>query len=337
MSKIVQKTYTRKGFTLIEMMVVVAIIGLLLAALLPAFSTARNKAKNAQANAIFKALDTGIVSYQAESALGGTLPPSSSDNPKNRQLIINPKSKNGGVSEIRIAGAHLLAMAMVGADGLGTAGFKDLNRDGRWWNDTHDNPNGLYELDVTTLDTKYPRYGGAGYVDDKIRSNMKSLQEMEDAGIIQNLSEVSQDIAKDEQMFLDPWGMPILYYKANRSSQRMIAADKPGIFRQEDNGIITGTTKGENSNTGLDFGAGKVDDNYHEIVDEITPLATHSIENIQTSPDFDHSLARFILDPSIKGRPTPVNKASYLLISAGLDSIYGTQDDIINWERRDKQ
>lgn len=336
MSKIVQKTYTRKGFTLIEMMVVVAIIGLLLAALLPAFSTARNKAKNAQANAIFKALDTGIVSYQAESALGGTLPPSSSDNPKNRQLIINPKSKNGGVSEIRIAGAHLLAMAMVGADGLGTAGFKDLNRDGRWWNDTHDNPNGLYELDVTTLDTKYPRYGGAGYVDDKIRSNMKSLQEMEDAGIIQNLSEVSQDIAKDEQMFLDPWGMPILYYKANRSSQRMIAADKPGIFRQEDNGIITGTKDGASDDPGIDFGAGKVDGSYHEIISAKTPEAVDKVDDIIQNTDFKQSLARFILDTSLRARPTPVNKSTYLLISAGPDSRYGTDDDIINWVKRDQ-
>lgn len=337
MSKIVQKKHTRKGFTLIEMMVVVAIIGLLLAALLPAFSTARNKAKNAQAQAIIKALDAGIVSYQAESALGGTLPPSSSDNPANKQVMKNPNIKgSGGSDEIRIAGAHLLAMALVGADGLGTTGFKDLNRNGRWWDDIHDNKGGLYELDDTTLDTKYPRYGSAGYVDDKIRNNMKSLQEMEDYGVIQNLSVSSQDVAREAQMFLDPWGMPILYYKANRSSKRMVVSDKPGIYRQEDNGIITGTTKGQNSNVGIDFGAGKVDDNYHEIIDEISPDAKTKINDIQTLTVYDHSLARFILDPSIKGRPTPVNKASYLLISAGLDSRYGTQDDIINWERRDQ-
>lgn len=334
-------TQPRRGFTLIEMMVVVAIIGLLLAALLPAFGTVRQKARYAQASAIFKGLDTGIISYQTESALGGSLPPSSSDNPTNRQIIVNPKSKSGGSTEVRVSGAHLIAMAMVGSDGLGTAGFKDADRDGRWWNDVHNDVNGLYELDPTTFATKRTRYGSAGFVDDKIRSRMKSLTELEDGGVVLNLSSVTADIAKNEPMFLDPWDSPILYFRANRSAFRPVHAQgKPGVFRQEDNGIITGTENGAagaSSDMGIDFGAGKVNSKYHELIDAKSPQVTDTIDDILNTPSFDHTFARFILDPTIKSRPTPVQKESYLLISAGPDSRYGTDDDVINWEKRGQE
>lgn len=326
-----------RGFTLIEMMVVVAIIGLLLAALLPAFGTVRQKARYVQANAIFKGIDTGIISYQTESALGGSLPPSSSDNPTNRQIIVNPQSKSGGSTEIRASGAHLLVMAMVGADGLGTAGFKDTNRDGRWWNDVHNDVDGLYELDPTTFATKRTRYGGSGYIDEKISSRMRSLADLEDGGVVLNLNSASGDIAKDEPMLMDPWDSPILYYRANRSAFRPVHADdKPGVFRQEDNGIITGTENGSSGSSGdlgIDFGAGRVNDNYHELIDAKAPEATDTIDDILNTSNFYQTFARFILDPTIRSRPTPVQKNSYLLISAGPDSRYGTEDDVINWEK----
>lgn len=337
MNSIARKKHNRSAFTLIEMMVVVAIIGLLLAALLPAFGTVRLKAQIAQATAVFKGIDTGIVTYQAESALGGSLPPSSTDNPDNRQIIKNPDSKADS-GDVRITGAQLLSIALVGADGLGTTGFKDVNNDGRWWNDVHNEVGGLYELNETTLRPNYPRYGGSGYVDEKIRTNMKSLQQLEDKGVIQNLSEPSGDIAKNVQMFIDPWDTPILYYRANKSSRRMIASKQaPGIYRQEDNGVITGTRDGAADDPGLDFGAGKVDDNYHNIASAKSPTAADKVDDVLTNTNFDRTMARYILDKSLRALPTPVNRDSYLLISAGPDSIYGTDDDIINWERRETQ
>jgi hypothetical protein len=50
--------------------------------------------------------------------------------------------------------------------------------------------------------------------------------------------------------------------------------------------------------------------------------------------NYANSFARFILDASVKARPTPVQKDTYLLISAGPDAIYGSDDDVINWTRK---
>ncbi len=342
----------RRAFSLVEMMVVIAIIGLLVAALLPAFSTVRNKAKVTQTAAIYSALDTGMRSFQAESALGGTLPPSHSDNPANRQLIANPKLRGGlgnnGVAEVTITGAHLLAQAMVGADGLFAPGFKDTGsnggRDGRWWNDTHDNAGGIYEIDTTTFQPKFPRYGG-GYVSDEIREKMRSLNDLDEVGLIANSEELLlNSAASDELMFVDPWDAPVLYYKANKAAINIVTAGNTrGIFDQEDNGLITGTFGGDGlSYNGFDFGSGAETVGgavvFHDIakIELAEPLPELlGGPDIQNDPRFDKTFTRFVFDPSQKARNKPFRADSYLLISAGPDSRYGTNDDIVNWTRAD--
>ena len=115
-----RNAHVRNAFTLIEIMVVVAIIGLLVAVLLPTFSTVRRKAREAQARAQFQAIDTGVNMFRTETKLGGAYPPSASDDRDDRQLIANPKSlrpagaNNDGKELIRVTGAHLLVHAMIG-------------------------------------------------------------------------------------------------------------------------------------------------------------------------------------------------------------------------------
>ncbi len=54
------RSHSRAGFTLIELMVVIAIIGILVAILFPVFSTAREKARQAKCQAHLMQLVTAL-------------------------------------------------------------------------------------------------------------------------------------------------------------------------------------------------------------------------------------------------------------------------------------
>ena len=331
-----QQNMKRTAFTLIEILVVVAIIALLVGILLPSFTAVRTSAKKTQTLAQFNALATGLELFRKEQTIGGSLPPSASDNPDDFMLIANPRKLAGGKDEVRITGGHLLFQAMVGADQLGTPGFRDRDRDGEWWNDTHDDDGGIYEINQTTGKEEVNRFGGAGYVDDKMTAAARSLDALDPEGLDQVRA---KNAAVDEPMFVDAFGMPILYYRANRSLFRMTTnlagAKDPGIYRQQDNAIITGTDVGTQQFDGLDFGPGEVNDRFHEIKIALSPAPTDSEDDVcDVDPQYEGSFARFICDHSIRARPTPVRKDSYLLISAGPDNRYGTEDDITNWDRK---
>ncbi len=334
-------TDRRRAFSLVEMMVVVAIIALLLAALLPAFSAVRNQARYSQATAQFKALDAGIYAFRAEAALGGSLPPSSSDDRTQRQTIADPKGD--GSAKIRVAGAHLLVHAMIGADGLGTPGFRDVTKppNGTWSDDTNSKEDvGIYALDPATGKEKFPRYGGAGYVDENMKKSAESLRKLCEEGKLLHWADCQSppnQIAGEELMFMDPWDHPILYYKASPTAIRMTGSTgKPGVYWQEDNGIITGTdSDAVPKDGGLDFGQGKEGGFLHHIAVAKSPEPTETVDDIRNLKDeYKYSFARFIIDGSVKARPAPVQKDSYLLISAGPDSHYGTDDDVTNWTRK---
>ncbi len=102
-------------------------------------------------------------------------------------------------------------------------------------------------------------------------------------------------------------GTPILYYKANTSSKLVGGAGVPdfdnNIYNILDNHLLVGLGK---------------------ITDE---RQRHRLEDDRVF----YSTEGGVIDPKVTARPWPYRPDSYILISAGVDGLYGTGDDITNF------
>ena len=72
----IRKRLNQKGFTLVELMVVIAILGVLAAIALPKFTDSTTTANTAKAQADLRTIDSAIVMYQAQE---GSTPSTAAD------------------------------------------------------------------------------------------------------------------------------------------------------------------------------------------------------------------------------------------------------------------
>ena len=98
------KKNLQKGFTLIELMIVVAIIGILAAVAIPAYSNYTAKAKFSEVVSLTGALKTGVESCVADgSCLSGTT------------TISSVTAGSGDIPPVPIAGGNLASMTISNA------------------------------------------------------------------------------------------------------------------------------------------------------------------------------------------------------------------------------
>lgn len=364
-----------RGFTLVELLTVVAIIVLLVAVLIPAIGAARSAAKKASTSATMNTLSTGLETFRADQQLGGAYPPSASDHRNTQGLMtykINspyeaPNSLPPVQCNTEISGGSLLVFALLGADFLGCPGFKTFRTTSSYWaQDTHafnnNNPNNpiscAYALNNTTGAALKPRVGPL--VDaSKAKVTARNQNQASEGAIGRFPIEKEQEIRtasalpsakRDFPFFLDAFGNPILYWRADtagtiiadRSPTQTPAPTSPdirGIYHFLDNGslLARGNDLGASNSNGddaaplilspksaaeLQSGSGRP----HKIIkpDDFVPN--------QPPNTLQNGFAAYIQDKNVKARPASFRADSYLLVSPGEDGIYGTGDDIANFE-----
>jgi prepilin-type N-terminal cleavage/methylation domain-containing protein len=342
----IHRSAKRTGFTLVEMLVVIGIVGLLVGILLPSLNSARVSAKKGNTSAQFHAISQALEAFKNDV---GSYPDSrkrrdpteytgSGDDPQGR-VVNNPGSGT------YVYGAQALVRGLMGKDFNGYVTRKRARTYDKtlapteWYDDSQDFPR----------ETRYiiERQGvvPANQIDGQPPSNS-----------IENWQ------TNIEPVLIDAFERPILYYRANPRGKRedkLLASDILGpdseaayyggnntipTYHLADNDFFTGSQQnGEES--GWTFG--------------VRDHALSYLGSILQPDDLsggDHvegwNFAKYMHDHAVGLNPVcvedpsactpdqlhltvePFNPDTYLLISAGTDGEYGNDDDVMNFERR---
>ncbi len=366
MSSETSQARSRRGFTIVELLVVIGIITVLIGLLLPSIGMVRRAGSKVKTQGVMNAVAAGLEAFRKDT--GGNYPPSAGDatGVTSSRALDRVYASNPYVSQqIRpmwVTGANLLAWAMVGADLLGSPGFKDINRNGYWADDTNmvencaNNQDGLYALDRGNcpngsgdLEPYHSRLPAYIDVDKDTVKTMLDLAEdaLQPPNPDNPVASIplpavgsnwgSRDDYVQQLVLVDGFGFPILYYRANPGASRMTTDysnfNNPvtGSYDIMDNSLYTGAEfDGNVMLTGIDLGGG----NLHELRSANSPGPNPAMPDGQLmGTTFEDSLARFLWDRKVTARNVSVRKDSYLLLSPGYDGLWGNEDDIGNFQR----
>lgn len=291
----------RKGLTLIEILTVVGIIAILVGLLLPATSMVRRLARETKQRAQFTAIGLGLEAFKNDF---GSYPASN-------------LSVDAG-AQFAYTGAQKLSEALLGRDLLGYHPQANLSTPDFTLTSPYNEAN---DLDIEIREDLYIDIDTAnpyrlGYVDQFKPGlfNTTNMNLMADSFAICDvfgrwpikLTELSRQVKV---------GTPVLYFRAN-PVMKMI-----------------GDGQSVSANTDLQ----QYTYNYLDNEEMIRWMANQLPPEQLPNESFYHGGAawfyRQIRDTRIFAVPTAMRRDSYILISAGHDGIYGTKDDIYNFER----
>lgn len=312
-----RKIKTRNGFTLVELLTTLAVIGILLGLLIPALNQVAKTATRVKQKAQFHSIGLGLEAFRNDY---GDYPRSEWDLAKYGNY---PASQR-------------LAEAMIGWDGFGFHQSSRFRADGKGDIDG----DGILDP-VAAGATLYDVVGGvAASSGDPAKSqtgaqnlaarkgpylelesaNAVKLTAIYDPGMVSNFPEtyVLADMYKQVKNRVTgrQIGMPILYYKANK-------------------------LKVGNSTSGYDPALGWPNNTYNLGDSLCTNLGLIKIPSPSGQMHFNGNVQanasafyNAIANPNFPGPPArPYRADSFLLHSAGPDGVYGTMDDMFNFDQ----
>jgi prepilin-type N-terminal cleavage/methylation domain-containing protein len=321
------------GFTLVEVLTVVAIIALLVAILLPSLSKAQSQARNVKVAALLDSIGKALEMFHNDF----------SHYPDSR-VRRDPIAWEGwnDLRDKQLSGAHWLARGLFGHDMAGvdaggytmmdasaegpglpqTLGSRLLTRESLLEGGHHAGRKGAYmEGEILALDTDRRRFPGTSPLDTAKPGNFKYRP-------------TGRPVVHD-----GVYGSPILYYRANPTARQPfccyggIAAVNvqpvaPGVYNHYDNHFLTGHYDDADcpgcNDWGWDFsGRGQT----HRIGVFGTTNPGEFCTETQTFTTCLHDRGAWRSVNTIR----PARHDSFVLISAGRDQVFGTEHDIVNF------
>lgn len=302
----------KTGFTLVELLTVLAIIAMLVGLLIPSLTLIRNTARRAKQKAQLTEIELALTAFRNDC---GDYPPSSWLPPGD------------------YCGAQKLAEALLGWD---LAGFHP---------DSHWQADGRNNTPITVGGIPYPPdryffYDTTNPLDMDKRRGPYLERATENAFMLGDLygpALAASALGASPKTFVicDSFGVkkvtlssgetvqagtPILYYKANTASKTIVAPANVNqrIYNASDNEPLTAQSQ-----------LGSILDN---TVKHPLGMFTGGDYPVFYNSRYDYGggIGYGIRDPKVPN-PWPYRPDSYLLISAGADGLYGTKDDICNF------
>ena len=348
----IQHSRLRRGFSLVELLTVIFIIGLLIAILVPSLSAARNAAKKMTTAKAIDSVKVGLEMFKNENATDfpqtNGYPPSFSHPPirgdRDRKYEFKPEDGEFPFLEGNpsVTGAHWLPAMLMGVDQQGyikrsnVPNVGDLRREPFKWYTPNalEQGKGITDRAALYLDPSFPTKKTR---DLPGRPNRDLFPDWGNERDPRSMSYLP--------VIVDAFEQPILYYAANTHGKPTnMVGDKheanndytggtqevgPPYYFHEDNKGFTGTR----TELGWDFGNTGAKHTIAVSGADFGRIEIMMDENRQ-------SFARYVIDrkifaslPAARSEDVPfrpVNSESYLLISAGVDGLYGTADDVSN-------
>ncbi|MHC4544888.1 MAG: type II secretion system protein [Planctomycetota bacterium] len=296
----------KTGFTLVELLTVLAIIALLVGLLIPSLTLIRNTAKKAKQRAQLTEISLALTAFRNDY---GDYPPS--------YWMLPPPTPGPG----DYCGAQKLAEALLGwdlmgfhprtawrADGFDASGgalsydpgtTRDIDVDGV--PDTFNERKGSYLEQATENAFKLSDLYGPALATSALSTSPDTFVICDSFGV-KKVTLVSGETVKA--------GTPILYYRANTANKTIMppAAPFQRIYNVMDNVPFI--------------------DQLQSVEENIADAQDHPLGDPTT---LYQNFYNYIRDPKVAANPWPYRPDSYILISAGLDGLYGTPDDIRNF------
>jgi prepilin-type N-terminal cleavage/methylation domain-containing protein len=326
---------TKRGFTLVELLTVIAIISLLIGLLVPAIGHARKAAKKASSQNLLGVLGKGAEMFHKDFE---RYPRSQGPNPFEATAYQTPATP-------ALSGAQWLLLEMAGADFKGYAApDKDRYYDVAPADGVVNDLDWLacYDPNDTTYSNAVHRYGPYVNLEGTAAQSPLFYRDRTSAShtlpAILDPNGAAGASARNNGTLafaVDAFGGPVLYYRANDQAKHpftrwLSSSDRDYIGRYDlaDNWEFTGANFEGEPLSGMDLGDGAVH-----------PLATLGWDPaLPTQKPTPKSFADKLYDQTLfeqQGQPTgkvwPYRPETFILLTPGPDLLYGTPDDVTDF------